>query len=96
MYKVVVYAPAERADTLPLFLLYLCMCSVVETSTGLSLQVAMASRQAKVHFCRLRQDAHCTDRPDQYHVKTKWGLNLSYKEQTTKLLHSAHLENALR
>ncbi len=27
-YKVVVYAPAERADTHPLFLLYPCMCSV--------------------------------------------------------------------
>ncbi len=29
-YRVVVYAPAERADTLPLFLLYLYMYSVVE------------------------------------------------------------------
>jgi hypothetical protein len=32
-YKVVVYAPAERADSLPLFLLYLCMYSVLLTSS---------------------------------------------------------------
>ncbi len=30
-YKVAVYAPAERADTLPLFLLYSYMYSVVQT-----------------------------------------------------------------
>ncbi len=30
MYKVVVYAPAERADTLPLFLLYSYMYSVMQ------------------------------------------------------------------
>jgi hypothetical protein len=29
MYKVVVYVPAERADKLPLFLLYPCMYSVI-------------------------------------------------------------------
>jgi hypothetical protein len=28
-YKIVVYAQAERTDTLPLFLLYLCMDSVI-------------------------------------------------------------------
>ncbi len=32
--KVVVYAPAERADLLPLFLLYPCMYSVVCTNSG--------------------------------------------------------------
>ncbi len=32
LYKVVVYTPAERADTLPLFLLYHYMCSVVSTA----------------------------------------------------------------
>jgi hypothetical protein len=34
-YKVVVYAPAERADTLPLFLLYPCMynCVIKATTT---------------------------------------------------------------
>ncbi len=32
-YKVVVYAPAERADTLPLFLLYPYMYSVLTTLT---------------------------------------------------------------
>ncbi len=31
-YKVVVYAPAERADTLPLFLLYPYVYSVIQTS----------------------------------------------------------------
>jgi hypothetical protein len=31
IYKVVVYAPAERADTLPVLLLYPCMFSVVST-----------------------------------------------------------------
>jgi hypothetical protein len=36
-YKVVMYAPAERADTLPLFLLYPYMYSVVETSKKVSL-----------------------------------------------------------
>jgi hypothetical protein len=30
-YKVVVYAPAERADTIPVFLLYPFMYSVVNT-----------------------------------------------------------------
>jgi hypothetical protein len=30
MYKVVVYAPAERADTFPLFLLYSYMYSVLD------------------------------------------------------------------
>jgi hypothetical protein len=33
-YKVVVYTPAERADTLPLFLLYPYMYSVVEALRG--------------------------------------------------------------
>ncbi len=32
-YKVVVYAPTERADTLPLFLLYSYMFSVMSSST---------------------------------------------------------------
>ncbi len=31
-YKVEVYAPAERPDTFPLFLLYLYMYSVAETA----------------------------------------------------------------
>jgi hypothetical protein len=34
-YKVVVYAPAVRADTLPLFLLYPYMYSVVQTMADL-------------------------------------------------------------
>jgi hypothetical protein len=33
IYKVAVYAPAERADTLPLFLLYPYICSVVAPDT---------------------------------------------------------------
>ncbi len=35
--------------------------------------VPMASvlyNTAKVHFCHISQDAHCTDRTDLYHVKT--------------------------
>jgi hypothetical protein len=32
-HKVVVYAPAERADTLPLFLLHPYMYSVIKTTT---------------------------------------------------------------
>jgi hypothetical protein len=34
--KVVVYSPAERADALPLFLLYPYMYSVGKTASGLS------------------------------------------------------------
>jgi hypothetical protein len=38
MYKVVVYAPAERADTLPLFLLYPYMYSVVHSRMAMSFE----------------------------------------------------------
>ncbi len=38
-YKVVVFAPAERADTLPLFLLYPYMYSVVLMKLKLKLKI---------------------------------------------------------